>query len=163
MARVEKILRAEHVWHFGSSVIETEPVGFQAQQNFLNSVAYVSSRLDFAEFRAYLKDVEKRLGRKKEKLKSGPRTMDLDIIFHNGRLMDEDALTYDYVRRPMAEIQVRLAAADPDATSATAADIVRAAAAADDREVAIADDVLGKPGQLGEADDASAGVAKNNL
>ncbi|SDM96238.1 2-amino-4-hydroxy-6-hydroxymethyldihydropteridine diphosphokinase [Vreelandella arcis] len=87
-----------------SREIITTPVGYQEQPNFLNAALLVRTRLDMSDFRDYLKGVEDRLGRVRGPIKSGPRTMDLDIVAWDGELVDEGYLQQDYVRVPVDEL-----------------------------------------------------------
>lgn len=87
-----------------STVIETMPVGYQHQANFLNGAFLVATPLDPTTFRDFLKRIEDRLGRIRGPIKSGPRTLDLDIVAWDGRVVDADGLDQDYVRIPVAEV-----------------------------------------------------------
>lgn len=87
-----------------SREIVTTPVGYQEQPNFLNAALLVRTRLSMDDFRDYLKSVEDRLGRVRGPIKSGPRTMDLDIVAWDGELVDEGYLDHDYVRVPVDEL-----------------------------------------------------------
>ncbi|WP_447045760.1 2-amino-4-hydroxy-6-hydroxymethyldihydropteridine diphosphokinase [Vreelandella sp. H-I2] len=87
-----------------SKAILTTPVGFQQQPDFLNAALFVSTHLEYEAFRAYLKEVEDRLGRVRGTIKSGPRTMDLDIVAWDGKVVDEGYYQHDYVRTPVDEV-----------------------------------------------------------
>lgn len=87
-----------------SKAIRTAPVGFQQQPDYLNAALLVSTPLEREAFRAYLKEVENRLGRVRGAIKSGPRTMDLDMVAWDGELLDESYYQYDYVRTPVDEV-----------------------------------------------------------
>ncbi|RUR35507.1 2-amino-4-hydroxy-6-hydroxymethyldihydropteridine diphosphokinase [Vreelandella populi] len=87
-----------------SKPICTPPVGFLNQPDFLNAALLVRTPLAHDAFRAYLKAVENRLGRVRGPNKSGPRTMDLDIVAWNGELLDEGYFEYDYIRLPVNEV-----------------------------------------------------------
>ena len=49
------------------------------------------------------KKIEKRLGRVKGPIKSGPRTIDLDIIVFNNKIVHKD-FDHDYVYTPIMQI-----------------------------------------------------------
>lgn len=102
--KARDILAAECRLLGTSTVIETAPVGYQNQANFLNAAFMVESELDLDEFRAYLKRVELRLGREHGPIKSGPRTIDLDIIAYDREVVDASYTLQEYVRRPVDEI-----------------------------------------------------------
>ena len=98
------ILKREQSLIACSQFRQTAPVGYQDQDEFLNGAVYIESALDYEEFRLYLKEVEKRLKRVKGPIKSGPRTIDLDIITHNNRLRDPDFHSSFYIREPVQEL-----------------------------------------------------------
>lgn len=87
-----------------SAAIRTTPVGYQQQPDFLNAALLVSTPLEYEAFRAYLKKVEDRLGRVRGTIKSGPRTMDLDIVVWDGEVVDEGYYQHDYVKMPVDEV-----------------------------------------------------------
>lgn len=87
-----------------SEAIRTTPVGYQQQPDFLNAALLVSTPLEREAFRAYLKDVEDRLGRVRGAIKSGPRTMDLDMVAWDGEVVDEGYYQHDYVKMPVDEV-----------------------------------------------------------
>lgn len=84
-----------------SEAVRTAPVGFQQQPDFLNAALVVRTSQTRDAFKAYLRDVEQRLGRVRGPIKSGPRTMDLDIVAWDGEVVDEGYFQYDYVRGPV--------------------------------------------------------------
>ncbi|MDQ7731779.1 2-amino-4-hydroxy-6-hydroxymethyldihydropteridine diphosphokinase [Halomonas sp. SpR1] len=87
-----------------SKTIRTRPVGYQHQPDFLNAALLVSTPLEREAFRAYLKGVEDRLGRVRGAIKSGPRTMDLDIVAWDGEVVDDGYYRHDYVKKPVDEV-----------------------------------------------------------
>ena len=97
------ILEAECRVLAAATVIETTPVGYRAQPNFLNGALLLYTSLDYPAFRRYLKGIESRLGRRRGPIKSGPRTIDLDIVLWDRRLVDGNAWRQAYVRGPALE------------------------------------------------------------
>ncbi|MBA3535861.1 MAG: 2-amino-4-hydroxy-6-hydroxymethyldihydropteridine diphosphokinase [Tatlockia sp.] len=87
-----------------SHFIKTKPDGYQNQDDFLNGAFILETRLGYEGFNNYLKGVEKRLGRIKGPIKSGPRTMDLDIIIWDGKIVHEDFPAKEYIRIPVGEL-----------------------------------------------------------
>ncbi len=87
-----------------ADVIETTPVGYTHQPDFLNTAYLVETELEHDEFNAFLKTVEDRLGRKRGPIKSGPRTIDLDIVIWDGQVMSSDYFNYAYVSTPVDQI-----------------------------------------------------------
>jgi len=76
-----------------SSVYETEPWGFESEMWFLNLVAIVETRLHARGVLEVTGAIEKQLGRKR-KNRSGyaPRTIDIDILFFDDRIINEPGL-----------------------------------------------------------------------
>lgn len=103
-AKVIKILETECDLLARTQPIRTTPVGFQAQPDFLNSAVLVATSLERPAFKAYLKEVEDRLGRVRGPIKSGPRTMDLDIVAWDGKVVDDGYHQHDYVREPVDDL-----------------------------------------------------------
>ncbi len=106
--RAELILAREHILVDATEAMVTKPVGYQYQPDFLNSALYLRASLDFESLNRYLKGVEKRLGRVKTAIKSGPRTIDLDIVVWNDRIVRQQEYDrYEYVRLPIDELAAR--------------------------------------------------------
>jgi len=95
-----------------STIIETEPWGYENQPRFLNAVAEVQTRLEPQAFLAHLFDVERRLGRERVGPRFGPRTIDLDLLLYDDRVLDEPGLVVPhagllerlFVLEPLAEL-----------------------------------------------------------
>jgi 2-amino-4-hydroxy-6-hydroxymethyldihydropteridine diphosphokinase len=74
-----------------SSLYETEPVGYVKQDWFVNAVLKAETNLSPRQLLSVLKNVEKKLKRKRRFIKWGPRTIDLDILLYdNLRLKTKD-------------------------------------------------------------------------
>jgi 2-amino-4-hydroxy-6-hydroxymethyldihydropteridine diphosphokinase len=104
---IEKALRELEI-KFGkvkkSTMIETEPVGFLDQPNFVNGAFLLTTALSIQELKKELKGIEEKLGRIRTENKYGPRTIDLDIIVFNGEIVDKDFYTRDFVKNPVLEL-----------------------------------------------------------
>src|SRR5829696_2878490 len=72
-----------------SRLRETDPVGYEDQPPFLNGVARLRT------------DLERDLGRTRHGPRLGPRTIDLDILLYDTRIVDEPGLRIPHPR--MAE------------------------------------------------------------
>jgi 2-amino-4-hydroxy-6-hydroxymethyldihydropteridine diphosphokinase len=64
-----------------SSCYETEPVDFKAQPRFLNAVARLETTLPAPRLLELLQAVERKLKRRRHR-RSGPRTLDLDLLLY---------------------------------------------------------------------------------
>ncbi len=80
-----------------SRVYETEPVGPPGQGPYLNQVAAVETELEPAELLALLLAVERAHGRVRTE-RYGPRTLDLDLLDYEGRILDLPGLTLPHPR-----------------------------------------------------------------
>ena len=95
-----------------STIIETEPWGYQHQPNFLNAVAEIETELTPRQLLDHLLDVERRLGRERVGHRWGPRTIDLDLLLYGEETVDEPGLVVPHPRllerefalRPLAEL-----------------------------------------------------------
>lgn len=97
-----------------SQVYRTEPWGFSDQPDFLNQVVLAETHLDPLELLAYLKRIERKVGRKPS-FRYGPRLADIDIIFFGDRIVDADVLQIPHPRfQQRAFVLVPLAEIAPD-------------------------------------------------
>ena len=94
-----------------ASFLETEPYGGVEQDNFLNSVCCLETLLSPQGLLDELHRIEQLAGRKRE-IHWGPRTLDLDIIYYEDRIMATDTLVIPhpdmenrvFVLKPLGEI-----------------------------------------------------------
>jgi 2-amino-4-hydroxy-6-hydroxymethyldihydropteridine diphosphokinase len=81
-----------------SEVVETAPVGFTNQANFKNGTVLLETPLSRDGVTKILKGIELNLGREPGGERYGPRTIDLDVVVWNDRLLDPDFYTRDFLR-----------------------------------------------------------------
>jgi 2-amino-4-hydroxy-6-hydroxymethyldihydropteridine diphosphokinase len=74
-----------------SKIYETEPYGYTEQPIFINGAVEIETELSCREVLKTLLSIEKELGRVRE-IRWGPRTIDLDILFFNNEVYDEEDL-----------------------------------------------------------------------
>jgi len=94
-----------------SSFYETEPWGVKNQPWFINMVVEAETDLKPEELLKVLKKIEREMGRE-ETFKWGPRSIDLDILFYNSKVIDTEELKIphpyitvrNFVLKPLAEI-----------------------------------------------------------
>jgi 2-amino-4-hydroxy-6-hydroxymethyldihydropteridine diphosphokinase len=101
--RAIDILCCEQTVLYTSKFLWTKPVGYQQQPDFYNGAVYIATKLKQAELKQYLKSIEVRLKRIKTAIKSGPRTIDLDIIVWNQQVVDND-IYQPYIYEPMMDV-----------------------------------------------------------
>lgn len=87
-----------------SKMVKTKPIGFTAQEDFTNGAVKVETSWSRRELIQYLKKLEDRMGRDRSGVKSGPRTIDLDMVVWNGKVVDPDYYTRDFLRQSTAEL-----------------------------------------------------------
>lgn len=75
-----------------SSLYQTAPWGNTNQQHFLNQVLEVNTPLNANEVLTTILAIEQQMGRVRE-AKWAPRTIDIDILFFNEAIINEDDLT----------------------------------------------------------------------
>lgn len=83
-----------------SSIYQSEPWGISQQSQFLNQVVEVNSRNDPQQVLQKLLGIETELGRERLE-KWGPRTIDLDILFFNDRVIQTENLIVPHPGIPM--------------------------------------------------------------
>ncbi len=95
-----------------SSIIETEPWGFNDNIPFYNQVIELHTPLLADALMRKLLDIEKKLGRTREGKGYAGRTMDLDILFYDNTIIHSELLQIPHPRlhlrlfvlQPLAEI-----------------------------------------------------------
>lgn len=94
-----------------SSIYETDPVGYEDQDDFLNMVVEIQTLLEPIALLDAIQEMEDKLGRTRE-IRFGPRTIDLDILLFNQEVSKEADLELPHPRLherafvlvPLAEI-----------------------------------------------------------
>lgn len=98
-----------------SSIYETLPMGEVQQENFLNAVIKIKTKLLPEGLFLFLKSIEKKAGRIKRE-RWGPRELDLDILFYDDIIYNKNELIIphsgvierDFVLVPLIEIEPHL-------------------------------------------------------
>ena len=84
--------------------IRTKPFGILDQPDFFNGVLIMVTELGVESLKQELKSIEDLMGRDRSKPKFGPRTIDLDILIWNGKVIDKDYYDRDFLRKGVEEI-----------------------------------------------------------
>ena len=79
-----------------SSFIETEPVGYTEQDDFLNAALEIKTLRTPEELLELIHTIEQELKRVR-KIHWGPRTIDLDIILFNDQIIQKDDLIIPHI------------------------------------------------------------------
>lgn len=80
-----------------SSIYETDPVGYEEQDLFLNMVIEIQTAFSAMDLLDICLKTELELGRKRE-IKWGPRTIDLDILTYNQENIETEKLIVPHPR-----------------------------------------------------------------
>ena len=95
-----------------SSLLETEPWGFDSPNLFLNGVICCETELTPLQLLRATQQIERRLGRKKKGGNYADRPIDIDILLYDDLTIDEPGLKIphplmqqrDFVMKPLHEI-----------------------------------------------------------
>ena len=90
IGQLASIVRRSHVW-------ETAPVGGPEQPDFLNAALLVEWRETPIALLDALMHIEADLGRVRD-IRNGPRTIDLDVLWIEGLVIDEPRLVVPHPR-----------------------------------------------------------------
>lgn len=91
-----------------SSIYESEPWGFEAEQPFLNQVLEVQTSHSPNDLLQHIHQIENELGRQRLQAGYESRTMDIDILFY-----DDLILNTDHLKIPHPEIRNRRFVLEP--------------------------------------------------
>jgi len=75
-----------------SLILKNPPFGYIDQDDFFNSILVVKTSMQPTAFLDYLMRLEKKFGRRRS-FENAPRTLDLDIIFFDNRVIQTPKLT----------------------------------------------------------------------
>jgi 2-amino-4-hydroxy-6-hydroxymethyldihydropteridine diphosphokinase len=99
-SRIEQFHRILKV----SSVKKTPPLGDIPQPDYSNGAFLIETALSQKDLKTWLKSLEDKLGRDRTAPKFGPRTMDLDIVVFNGKIVDPDFFEREFLREIVREL-----------------------------------------------------------
>ncbi len=74
-----------------SIILKNPPFGYENQDDFYNTALEIKTSMNADRFLSFLLHLEKRFGRKRSFV-NAPRTLDLDIIFFDARLINTKRL-----------------------------------------------------------------------
>ncbi len=75
-----------------SLILKNPPFGYTNQDDFFNSIMIIKTNMQAKDFLAYLMRLEKKFGRTRS-FPNAPRTLDLDIIFFDNKIINTKKLT----------------------------------------------------------------------
>lgn len=87
-----------------SPFVKTKPIGIANQPDYTNGAVKIETGLNRQKLTELLKDIENQMGRDRTQPKYGPRNIDLDIVVWNGKIVDEDYYTRDFLKDSVQKI-----------------------------------------------------------
>lgn len=104
IAEMIKLLSEELTIQKISKFETTKPIGLINQADFTNGAMLVQTTLDIDSLKKLLKQTEDNLGRDRTVDNNGPRTIDLDILVWNNRIVDNDYFEREFLRISAGEL-----------------------------------------------------------
>ena len=87
-----------------SSIWETPAIGAEGPM-FLNAVAFAKTPFSIKNLKCnVLRSIEAQLGRVRTRNPNAPRTIDLDILLYDGRVIDKEIWKYVHLALPLSEL-----------------------------------------------------------
>ena len=108
IAKAKKQIAAEYSLIAESKFVETEPIGVKEQPNFINGAILIETTKNFHELTNWLKSLENSLGRVRSAEKYSPRTIDLDVVIWNNKVIDNDVYEREFLKKAVLEVQPNL-------------------------------------------------------
>lgn len=87
-----------------SSFVETEPIGHKEQRNFINGALLIETDMDIHGLKSRLRALESDMGRVRSENRDGPRTIDLDILVWNGKVVDGEVYEREFLKKSIEEL-----------------------------------------------------------
>ncbi len=105
LVRAVQLLREAVTVNAISAVWETEAVGSSGPR-FMNATAWISTDLDAVSLKdRVLRPIEEQLGRVRSEDKYAPRTIDLDILVFDEKVLDDGLWKQDFLALPTGELR----------------------------------------------------------
>jgi 2-amino-4-hydroxy-6-hydroxymethyldihydropteridine diphosphokinase len=91
-----------------SDVVTTRPIGNPNQPDFMNGVVLVETRMNRNELVERLHGLESELGRVRTGDRYGPRSIDLDVVWWNGRICHPDVRERPYLADALRQVLAKV-------------------------------------------------------
>lgn len=89
-----------------ASFITTKPYGYENQENFLNSVIKIKTKFSPQTLLSKILEIERKMGRIR-KIHWGPRIIDIDILYYEDLIIDDDNLKIPHPEIPKREFVLK--------------------------------------------------------
>lgn len=107
--KARKILESEFSILKSSEFKRTKPIAAPHHPDFINGVLLLETSFSQEKLKTRLYEIEELLGRPRQGKRSAPRTIDLDILVWNEKIIDADTYTRDFLRQAVLEVLPKLA------------------------------------------------------
>ncbi|UCH21975.1 MAG: 2-amino-4-hydroxy-6-hydroxymethyldihydropteridine diphosphokinase [Deltaproteobacteria bacterium] len=99
-----------------SRIYKTDPVDYQQQDWFVNYAVKAATVLDPFQLLSELKSIQRQIGRVRDPIRFGPRTLDMDIILYDDIVINSPKLIVPHPRmhkrrfvlKPICDIDPRM-------------------------------------------------------
>ena len=81
-----------------SEAVDSDPVGYTNQPNFLNLCLLIICKFNPDELLVWTLEIERQLGRERTSNRNGPRTLDIDLLFYEGGAWASPTVTLPHPR-----------------------------------------------------------------
>jgi 2-amino-4-hydroxy-6-hydroxymethyldihydropteridine diphosphokinase len=81
----------------------SEPLNGEAE-DFINGAVLVETEMERDELELTLKNLEREMGRVRTKDKYAPRTIDIDVVAWNEKIIDSDVRNRDFLKQAVLEV-----------------------------------------------------------
>ena len=106
--KAKELLKNQSLVLGESKFVKTKPIGNKNQDDYLNGAILAATSQPRIKFKFTLRKIESQLGRKRRGAQAparyGPRTIDLDILVWNGKIVGKDFYTRDFIRKSVLEL-----------------------------------------------------------
>jgi len=102
--KAKKLLASEFQILKESQFKQTKPIGTLNQPDFLNGAILIETGSNIKTATSRLKQIENKLGRIRTTDKNGPRTIDLDILVWNDKIIDSKEFQRQFIKNSVLEL-----------------------------------------------------------
>jgi len=98
------IIKENFYWLSETLPVKTKAIGNTEAVDYLNCCYFIETKLQISELKKKLVDIENQLGRIRNTEIIQPRSIDLDIVIWNEKVVDEDFYSRDFLRKAVLEL-----------------------------------------------------------
>jgi len=98
------LIKANFCWLSETPPVKTKAIGYIKAHDYLNCCYFIETKLQKSELKKKLIDIENQLGRIRSTEITQPRSIDLDIVVWNEKVVDEDFYSRDFLRKAVLEL-----------------------------------------------------------